>query len=283
MGKMQRCAKTGRYLSNNKFDYVGGNIKSYGVYQITNKVNGKIYIGSCFSNTFKTRWLKHLERLNKGKHSNSHLQSAWKMYGEDNFLFTIVEELERDKDIILNREQWYLDNYIVWQHDYNQSETACGGRKSDISQEFCLEVLNYYLNSEVFREDVVNKFNISITTVSRILRGCHPNSRDLPKELFYKTKEKGKLNMVKAKYTEKGLKKVLAASIKRNKEARSVTKEQAIEIYNTYNDCDIVGKRKFYAEKYGTNESTIGDIVSGRTYNDWTGAPEYLKKRYKEK
>lgn len=73
------------------------------------------------------------------------------------------------------------------------------------------------------------------------------------------------------------------AALRKNIESRSVTKEQAIEIYNTYPSCTINNKRKYYADKYNTNISTIGDIVTGRTYNDWTGAPNHLKKRNKKK
>ncbi|MBT9788673.1 hypothetical protein GPK90_04850 [Clostridium sp. MCC344] len=63
--------------------------KLIGVYQIKNVANGKIYIGS--SKDIFTRWKQHKAKLNKNAHVNEHLQKAWNKYGENNFIFSIVE------------------------------------------------------------------------------------------------------------------------------------------------------------------------------------------------
>ena len=78
-----------------------------GVYKITNKVNGKIYIGS--SKDIYKRWKHHVCRLNSGKHVNSYLQNAWNKYGEDSFIFDIQEVC--DENHIREREQYYIDVY----------------------------------------------------------------------------------------------------------------------------------------------------------------------------
>lgn len=61
-----------------------------GIYKITSKFNGKIYIG-CASN-IRTRINGHLYNLRKGNHSNTYLQKAWFKYGENNFTFEIIEK-----------------------------------------------------------------------------------------------------------------------------------------------------------------------------------------------
>ena len=61
------------------------------IYQITNKINGKIYIGS--TNNLSKRWNNHRSKLRNGKHENDYLQQAWNKYGEDAFEFSIVEEV----------------------------------------------------------------------------------------------------------------------------------------------------------------------------------------------
>lgn len=61
-----------------------------GIYQIRNIINNKIYVGSTVC--FKNRWAVHLFLLDRNKHGNSHLQSAWNKYGKDNFIFEILEE-----------------------------------------------------------------------------------------------------------------------------------------------------------------------------------------------
>ena len=64
-------------------------MKICGIYKIENKINHKIYIGQ--SNDIETRWTHHKWELNNHKHSNNHLQKAWDKFGEENFIFEIVE------------------------------------------------------------------------------------------------------------------------------------------------------------------------------------------------
>ena len=76
-----------------------------GIYKILNNSNGKFYIGS--SKIIETRWKRHQIRLNRNYHSNKHLQYAWNKYGNAAFELSIVEEC--DVDVLLEREQYYLD------------------------------------------------------------------------------------------------------------------------------------------------------------------------------
>ena len=78
---------------------------SCGIYRIINLVNNKFYIGS--SNNIERRWSKHKRMLNCNKHHSRHLQNSWNKYGQENFIFEIIEECL--KEILLEREQWYLD------------------------------------------------------------------------------------------------------------------------------------------------------------------------------
>lgn len=68
--------------------YKGSSDKS-GVYFIKNIVDGKYYIGSTKSK-FHSRKTRHKTSLEKGTHSNQHLQNAWNKYGGDNFVFGIL-------------------------------------------------------------------------------------------------------------------------------------------------------------------------------------------------
>lgn len=81
-----------------------------GIYKITNVLDGKVYVGS--SVDLKDREHNHFYNLNKGTHSNKYLQNAFNRHGRDNFIFEVLEYLERGKDklkeIILDRENHYI-------------------------------------------------------------------------------------------------------------------------------------------------------------------------------
>ncbi len=61
-----------------------------GIYWIRNLANNNFYIGS--AKNLYNRKNHHITDLRKCVHKNQHLQNAWNLYGEHNFLFETVEE-----------------------------------------------------------------------------------------------------------------------------------------------------------------------------------------------
>lgn len=94
-----------------------------GVYIITNKINGKIYVGS--SVKVEQRWREHESDLRLNKHHSKHLQRAYEKYGISAFDFKILEEVS-DSQKLLEREQHYLDTLTPYQRDvgYNNCRNA---------------------------------------------------------------------------------------------------------------------------------------------------------------
>jgi group I intron endonuclease len=76
-----------------------------GIYKITNCVTGDFYVGSAVS--ILLRFSIHRSKLRKKYHDNLHFQSSWNKYGEDAFVFEIVEECNKEK--LIEREQFYID------------------------------------------------------------------------------------------------------------------------------------------------------------------------------
>jgi group I intron endonuclease len=100
-----------------------------GIYAIINIVNGNKYIGSTID--IQDRWNDHIELLNKNKHHSPHLQNAWNKYGSEAFKFEILEICDGIKELLLEREQFYIDNM---KPVYNISPTAgssLGIKRSD--------------------------------------------------------------------------------------------------------------------------------------------------------
>jgi group I intron endonuclease len=73
------------------------------IYEIRNNKNGKIYVGS--AKNLEKRWRQHRSSLNNGQHENSYLQSSWDKH-EGNFTFTVLEEVEKDEDLIPAEQKW---------------------------------------------------------------------------------------------------------------------------------------------------------------------------------
>lgn len=88
-----------------------------GIYKITNKVNGKLYIGS--TNNFSTRWRNHKHNLLKNKHCNRYLQSSVNKYGLANFEFSKCLICSSDDCVFY--EQLFLD---FFKPEYNLAKNA---------------------------------------------------------------------------------------------------------------------------------------------------------------
>lgn len=86
-----------------------------GVYQIRNIVNGKLYVGSS-KNLLKRKNEGHFKRLEKNMHYNEHLQSAYNIYGRENFIFEIIEFCDLEQ--LLDNEQYWIDRLNVLNRNY---------------------------------------------------------------------------------------------------------------------------------------------------------------------
>ena len=90
---------------------------SCGIYKITNKINGKCYIGQ--SVNIERRWNEHASvAFNEKQWSyNSKLSRALRKYGRDNFVFEIIEECSCHNNN--KREIFWIDHYKAVEEGYN--------------------------------------------------------------------------------------------------------------------------------------------------------------------
>jgi group I intron endonuclease len=123
-----------------------------GIYKIINNVNNKYYIGS--SNNIDRRWKEHINCLNKNKHINFHLQKAWNKYGESNFSFIIVQEVNCSSKELLELEQNYLDN--IDSNCYNLSLFSSGG-----------DNISYHPNKELIIKNISNSIKKRYLNMSK--------------------------------------------------------------------------------------------------------------------
>lgn len=102
-----------------------------GIYCIENITNHKRYIGQ--SVNIEARWCSHKKDLNHGTHDNDYLQKAWNKYGEEKFIFYILETCEHS--LLDERESYYIDYYNSLDRNYGYN-LKTGGQNggSEVSE-----------------------------------------------------------------------------------------------------------------------------------------------------
>lgn len=95
-----------------------------GIYKITNKLNGKAYIGQ--SNDIERRFKEHQQ---KGESSRIPLDIAIQKYGKDNFIYEIIEECSLEE--LNQKEQYWIATLNTVKNGYNCSE---GGEQQSIGE-----------------------------------------------------------------------------------------------------------------------------------------------------
>jgi hypothetical protein len=98
------------------------NIK--GVYLISDKNNGKLYVGSAYGdNAFWQRWANYIEN---GHGGNKKLKEIIKKYGYEyssNFTFSILEicNINTMDDEIINKESFWKERLLTRKYGYNDN------------------------------------------------------------------------------------------------------------------------------------------------------------------
>jgi group I intron endonuclease len=86
------------------------------VYKIRNVTNQKFYVGSTINMKERTR--THRNKLRRGAHHTPHLQAAWNKYGEECFVFEVIEEVP-SVDVLQAAEDVWLTEHVGQPHCYN--------------------------------------------------------------------------------------------------------------------------------------------------------------------
>ena len=121
---------TGKPLRGNPVLSLERGIKMIGVYKITNKVNGKMYIGG--STNLKLRKIDHFKpyRINRLRHLP--IYEAMLEHGRENFEFEVIERTTEED--LNTREEYYIDKYNTVEDGYNVVRTALNVHDEEFSK-----------------------------------------------------------------------------------------------------------------------------------------------------
>lgn len=131
------------------------------IYKITNKKNGKIYIGKTLS-TIEKRWRRHCLDYIKKHYEKRPLYSAMNKYGID--CFTIEEVEECSENILSEREKYWIEYYGSFKNGYNATVGGDGKQYID----YDLVVATYYQVKN--QSETAKILGIDVSTVRRILK-----------------------------------------------------------------------------------------------------------------
>lgn len=108
-------------------EHLNNDIYGY-IYKITNKVNGKIYIGQT-KNSIKARFLEHCWSAYSKNNTNIILYNSIRKYGVDNF---VAEEIDvaYSKDELDDKERYWIKTLDSQNHDIGYN--MCGGGEGGI-------------------------------------------------------------------------------------------------------------------------------------------------------
>lgn len=154
-----------------------------GVYEIKNKINGKRYIGSTFSDLDKRKY-EHFWSLKKGCASEI-LQRAYDKYGEENLIFNVLHRVP--KEYCRKLEQFYLNNCKC---EYNISKTAEGYfLKTKQKEQLIKNLIIYSKYKGENPSEINNRLSIKVEVIHSVLRGFTYKYIDYPNGLIEKCLE----------------------------------------------------------------------------------------------
>lgn len=134
------------------------------IYKITNKINGKVYIGQTIQNV-KERFYQHCAIRCDRKVLNMAIHKAIFKYGKKNFTIEVIEEIESTN--LNDREKYWIQYYDSYSNGYN---STIGGQEG-IKQYKNLDtksIISEYNKGKSLRE-VGNIFNVDKQTIKDLL------------------------------------------------------------------------------------------------------------------
>lgn len=132
------------------------------IYQITNCLNGKIYIGKT-ERTIEERFKEHCRASKKISNEKRPLYSAMRKYGVENFKISLLEETNNP----IEREIYWIQQKRSFKNGYNA--TLGGDGKHYLDYDLIISTYNE-LKSVI---DTAKKLNVSEEAVRIILKSNH--------------------------------------------------------------------------------------------------------------
>ena len=160
---------------------LGVKVNDGGIYLIKNISDSKVYVGS--ARRLIERISLHKHQLRNNKHHSIHLQNAWNKYGEDVFIFGVLEIVECDNDLV-KIEQIYIDKYKSSNDNFGYN--ICPKAKNNLGVKHTKGIQEKRMR---MAGEGNNFYNKNHSVESRRLIGLHNYKRKLTENQINEIKE----------------------------------------------------------------------------------------------
>lgn len=135
-------------------------MKNSGVYIVQNLITKKCYIGA--STDLYNRLCDHKWKLRTGIHHNTHLQSSFNKYKEENFTFGVLVECH--PDLIFSEENYWCNMLDTHNRKYGYNiDPTCPEGKRAVSDETRVRMSNSAPKRKVMVYTIYGEFYQSFT------------------------------------------------------------------------------------------------------------------------
>ena len=159
------------------------------IYKITNKINGKSYIGQTIQNV-KERFYQHCATKCSQAILNMVIHKAINKYGKSNFTIEVIEEVESTN--LNDRERYWIRYYDSYNNGYNSTKGGQDGIKlfKNLDTE---SIVREYKSGKSLRE-IGRLFNVDKQTIKDLLVR---NNINLRTTRTYKFSQKDREDIIK--------------------------------------------------------------------------------------
>lgn len=207
-----------------------------------------MYVGS--SKDIYTRWSQHKHDLRRHTHRNVLLQRAWDKYGEDGFVFDILERTAEDR--LLEREQFWYEKLHSFKSEwgYNLSPIARSASIPSTEQDLIDGKLAFTREQFDSAVDYLCNTDLSVPAIAE-KTGIHERSLY---QMYFKTQ-----------YKE--LTKDLVFRRRVNTSGRKLSEETVKEIVGLLSDGNSLSS---VARRFDIAVETVRDIHAKKTWKHLT-------------
>jgi group I intron endonuclease len=248
-----------------------------GIYCIKNIINNKMYIGSSVNMAKRFRY--HIWRLKNNKHHSFLLQNAWNKYGQNSFVFEVLQETE--VDLLIAEEQKWLDEKKTYQPENGYNISNIAGSPLNLFTEETRKKISLANKGKIVTEETRKKMSQSRSgkpfsdehkkAISDGKKGktfSEQHRKNLSKAQTGLTRNFTEEHKQKISESRKGLK--FSDEHKKNIGIKSrgrnskITEKIVKEIISLYKTGDYSTRK--LAEIFKISKSNIHSIISGNTW-----------------